>query len=108
MSGCILQINFKFKVPAADYVDAVTPLASDIANIPGLQWKVWLMNESESEAGGIYWFSDSESLQAYLEGPIVAGIQQHPALENISAKIFDSIPALTAVTRGPVDTQAAA
>ena len=108
MSGCILQINFKFNVPVTDYVDAVTPLASDIADVPGLQWKVWLMNEGDSEAGGIYWFADRASLQAYLDGPIVAGIQKHPALENISARIFDSIPELTAITRGPVDTRVAA
>ena len=107
MSGKILQINFKFKVSAAEYVEAVTPLANDIAAVPGMLWKVWIMNETENEAGGIYWFKDEESLQAYLDGPIVAGIASHPALEEISVKVFDSIPQLTEITNGPIFSSAA-
>jgi len=107
VSGKILQINFKFKVSAAEYVEAVTPLANDIAAVPGMLWKVWIMNEPENEAGGIYWFKDEESLQAYLDGPIVAGIASHPALEEISVKVFDSIPQLTEITNGPIFSSAA-
>jgi hypothetical protein len=107
MSGKILQINFKFNVTASEYVEAVTPLASDIADVPGMLWKVWLMNEAENEAGGIYWFQDEESLKAYLDGPIVAGIASHPALEDISVKAFDSISQLSEITNGPVFSSAA-
>lgn len=107
MPGKILQINFKFKVTASEYVEAVTPLASDIATLPGMLWKVWIMNETENEAGGIYWFKDDESLKAYLEGPIVAGIASHPALEDISVKVFDSISQLSEITSGPVFSSAA-
>ena len=107
MSGKILQINFKFKVPATEYIDAVTPLADDIARVPGLLWKVWLINETDSEAGGVYWFHDNESLQAYLEGPIVAGIASHPALADISVKVFDNLASLSEITNGPVFIEAA-
>ena len=107
MSGKILQINFKFNVSALDYVDAVTPLASDIAEVPGLLWKVWLINEAEREAGGIYWFNDNDSLDAYLQSPIVAGITSHPALDEISAKTFDNIAQLSEITNGPVYIAAA-
>ena len=108
MSGNILQLNFNFKVSPGEYLEAVAPLADEIAKVPGMQWKVWVMNEAESEAGGIYWFADAESLKAYLDGPIVAGIAGHPALENISVKVFDNIPGLTEITRGPVESLVAA
>ena len=107
MSGKILQINFRFKVSAAEYVDEVRPLAAQIAEVPGLLWKVWLMNEAESEAGGIYWFADPVSLQAYLDGPIVAAVASHPALADISVRIFDSIGELSEITRGPALSSAA-
>lgn len=107
MSGKILQINFKLKVSASEYVEAVMPLASDIAAVPGLLWKVWLINEVDKEAGGIYWFNDAASLDAYLNGPIVAGITSHPALEDISVKIFDNISQLSEITNGPVYCSAA-
>ncbi len=107
MSGKFLQINFRFNVPKPDYIDAVTPLAEDIARVPGLLWKVWLMNEADSEAGGFYWFSDGDSLQAYLDGPIVAGVASHPALADIQVKVFDNIERLSEITKGPVFSSAA-
>ncbi len=54
MAARIVQLNFKFGVSAADYAGTVKPMAEDFAAVPGLRWKVWLMNEKESEAGGIY------------------------------------------------------
>ncbi len=102
MAGSILQINFKFNVPSADYVQAVAPLGPEIAGVAGLRWKVWIMNEGESEAGGIMLFDDEASLKAYLDGPIAAQIVSHPALSDFSVKQFDVMEAETALTRGPV------
>ena len=102
MPGKILQINFKFNVPRADYEQAVTPLADPIAAVSGLRWKVWIMNEAESEAGGIMLFDDEASLKAYMEGPIKAQIVSHPALSDFSVKQFGVIDEFSAITRGPV------
>lgn len=105
MSQKILQLNFRFDVPRADYEGAVTPLANDFAEVPGLLWKIWLMNEAGSEAGGIYLFDDESSLAAYLEGPLATAVKTHPALSNLSAKQFDVMEKLTSITRGPVETK---
>ncbi|KPK62073.1 MAG: hypothetical protein AMS21_08250 [Gemmatimonas sp. SG8_38_2] len=102
MPARMLQLNFKFNVSRADYEDAVSPLASDFAVVPGLRWKIWLMNDRESEAGGLYLFDDEASLTAYLEGPLASGVANHPALSDMSAKQFDVMDELTAITRGPV------
>ena len=102
MSEKLLQLNFKFGVSAADYEGAVTPLAKDFAAVPGLRWKIWLMNDAQHEAGGLYMFEDSESLNAFLESPLAEGVKNHPALSEFSVKTFDVMDALTAVTRGPV------
>ena len=102
MPGRILQINYKFNVSRAEHDQAVSSLVSEIAAVPGLRWKVWLMNEADSEAGGIYLFEDEASTNAYLEGPIVAQVVKHPALSDISVKQFDVPEKLTEITRGPV------
>jgi len=102
MSERILQINFKFNVSRAEYEQAVAPLASEIAAVAGLRWKIWLMNEAESEAGGIMLFDDGASLKAYVEGPITAQIVSHPALSDFSVKQFDMMEEQTVITRGPV------
>lgn len=102
MSPKILQINLKFNVSTGELKEAFTAIANDIAAVSGLRWKVWLLNEAESEAGGIYLFDDAASVNAYLGGPIVAGLQAHEALTEISAKQFDVVEDLTAITRGPI------
>lgn len=107
MSEKILQINFNFSVSSEEYTQAVSPLTQNIAAIPGLTWKVWIINEDESEAGGIYLFEDGDSLEAYLNSEIVDGIVNHPALSDFSVKTFDVMPAETAITRGPVTTTTA-
>ena len=108
MSARILQLNFKFDLSPAEYEAAVSPLAGDFAEVPGLQWKVWLMNELDLEAGGIYVFDDQASLDAYLEGELAAVVMAHPALTDFEAKQFDVMDAPTAVTRGPIGVGGAA
>ncbi|MEP0763326.1 MAG: YdhR family protein [Chloroflexota bacterium] len=102
MSQKILQINFKFNSSRAEYEQVCLPLAQPIADVAGLRWKVWLMNEAGREAGGIYLFEDESSLQAFLSGPIVAGLGNDPSFSDISAKVFDPMEALSLITRAPI------
>ena len=103
MSERILQINFKFNVSRAEYEQAVAPLASEIAAVAGLRWKVWLMNEEEKSAGGIYLFKDSASVKDFLNGSIVAAVMSNPALSDIEAKVFGVIVENSKITRGPIE-----
>ena len=102
MAKMILQVNFKFSVSRAEFEQLASDIAKDFAALPGLQWKIWLMNEEEKEAGGIYLFKDEVSVKAYLEGPLAAQVMSHPALSQMSAKVFGVIDDVTAITRGPV------
>ncbi len=102
MPGRMLQINFKFNVTKAEYDQAASSLARDFSRLAGLRWKIWIMNEAESEAGGIYMFQDAASVKAYLEGPLAAKVTSHPALSDFSVKQFDVMEDVTKITRGPV------
>jgi hypothetical protein len=99
MSGKILQINFKLNGPRAEYEKENLPYAQPIADIPGLRWKVWIINEAQSEAGGIYLFDDGAAAQSFVDGPIIEEMKGDPTL---SIKAFDVIAEHTAITRGPV------
>ena len=102
MSASLLQLNIRFSVSAADYEGAVAPLADQFATVPGLRWKIWIINEAEGETGGIYLFDDEESLNALLNSPLAAQVTGHPALSDFSVKQFDVMEGVTATTRGPV------
>ena len=99
MAAKILQINYRLNGPRAEYEKENSPYAQPIADIPGLRWKVWIINEAENEAGGIYLFDDDAAVQAFLDGPIIAEMKGDPTL---SIKPFDVIAELTTITRGPV------
>lgn len=102
MAAHIVQINFKFDLPRSEYEQAADQLAGLFAALSGLRWKVWTMNEAESEAGGIYLFEDEASMQSFLGGPLAAQVQSHPALRDFSVKTFEVMAGPTATTRGPV------
>ena len=102
MSQKILQVNLKFSIPRAELEAAWFPAAQPIADVPGLRWKIWLMNEKEHTAGGIYLFENEAAVQAYMAGPMVAAMMASPVLSNIDAKVFDMLKNHTAITRGPV------
>lgn len=102
MSQKLLQVNVKFSASKADLEAAWLPAAQPIADTPGLRWKVWLMNEAQHEAGGIYLFDNEDSAQSYIDGPIVAALKASPVISNIDAKLFDVMESHTATTRGPV------
>lgn len=104
----ILEVNFKLTVSTAEYEAICKAIAQPIAEVPGLIWKVWLLNEGEKEAGGVYLFMDDPSLDEFLAGPIVAQIQGHPALSELSVKRFEVMGEVTDTTRGPIPMMVAA
>ena len=99
----ILQINFNLNVPAAEYQKVVDSVAQAFLNVPGLKWKIWLLNPAAQEAGGIYLFDSQASLDTYLNGPLVAKLRGLPAVRSISVKQFEVMPEATALTRGPFE-----
>jgi hypothetical protein len=98
----ILQINFILNMPVAEYQKMADSIAHAFLDVPGLRWKMWLLNPAAQEAGGIYLFDSQASLDAYLNGPLVAQLKGLTSIRNVSIKQFDVMPELTALTRGPL------
>ena len=99
MSTKIVQINFKFDGTRAGYEKENEAYTQPIAHLPGLRWKVWIINEDQSEAGGIYLFDNDAAVQGFMDGPIVAELKGIPTLD---LKTFDVIEGLSKVTRAPL------
>jgi hypothetical protein len=102
MSEILLQVNFNFSVSREEYQEAVAPLADKFAELPGLKWKVWILNAEDSEAGGIYLFENQASVDEYLSGSLAKIVTTHPALSNFSIKQFSIMERETKITRGSI------
>ena len=102
MGARILLVDFNLNISRVEYEEAAKSLVETFAAVEGLVWKIWIMNEAENSAGGIYFFKDEKSLEAYLAGPLAQQVSSHPAFKNLSAKKFEVMEEVTAVTRGPI------
>ena len=95
-----LQIQFDLHCTPAEYRGLADHVASAIAQVPGLLWKVWILDEERSRGGGVYLFADQAAAIAYLEGPIVTRLRANPAVTGVEVRLFDVIEGPSIVTRG--------
>lgn len=102
MANSIVQTNFIFNATPEEFAAAAPAFLDAFLTLPGLVWKIWLLNGDEREAGAILHFESESALTAYLDGPLVTALEQHPAIVSLSVKQFAVMPELTAATRGPV------
>ena len=102
MSEILLQVNFNYSVSKEEYKEAIAPLVDKFAQLPGLKWKVWILNAENKEAGGIYMFGDQESVADYLASSLAKIVTTHSALSNFSIKQFTVMKSESKITRGPV------
>ena len=102
MAETLLQVNFELNVSSTEYKNIATSVADAFAQVPGLRWKVWFLNEQRREAGGIYLFEDQQALDAFAASDLAKTVATHPALRNVTMKQSSVMSNVTAVTRGPV------
>lgn len=79
MSQQIIQINFQFNVSVKDFENTVYAVVNMFAGIPGLQWKIWLIDKARQEAGGIYLFADKKAADNYKNSGLFQAMESNPA-----------------------------
>jgi hypothetical protein len=104
MAPIVVQITFKIGLSGKEYEQAIAPLAQSFADVAGLQWKIWLLNESTHDACELYLFEDEESANAFLSGPLMEHIQGAPIIADLQAAQLNVLTTLTEITRGPIPT----
>ena len=102
MGKKILEITMGYTIPTEELAKKFLELAPTWAKIEGLDWKIWIHDDTENKAGGIYLFDSEDSLKKYQDGELYAGLFTNPALEDVSIKTYDVLPEHTKITRGPI------
>jgi hypothetical protein len=111
----VLLVSYKFSKDIINNLDKLESMAVEgakrISNIPGLRWKIYLYNDEKDETAGVYLFEDEDSLNAYLNSPIMAqrkagkfgdGKNEIGDIADVTMLQFDVLEEMTAITRGPV------
>jgi hypothetical protein len=101
MALTLLQFDFPAQGPwGAAMAEAYDGLARQIADAPGLLWKLWTENPDTGEAGGIYLFADEASAEVYqtLHTERLRGF----GITQINVKRFAVNEPLSQITRVPL------
>lgn len=98
----IVQLGFKLAVPAAEYRQTATALAQAFAEVPGLRWKIWFLNDEVGTAGAVCLFLDEIARDAFLAGDLAARLRSAPFHRGLEIRLFDIIPEATGITGGPI------
>ena len=98
----LLHLRFKLRVPPQALIAHSREAATIIASIEGLIWKIWVLQEEQSEIGGMYLFADREAAEAYLNHPVLQAVRSNPAVVSTESQLWDVENSLSALTRAPL------
>ncbi|HMJ48710.1 MAG TPA: YdhR family protein [Ferruginibacter sp.] len=102
MSQKILVTNYRYNVSREEFEKIVRQSAPAFAEVPGCQWKIYLIDDEKKEAGAVYLFKDEESLQNFKSSPLVASVLSHPALSDFDLKERDILNEMSEITHAPL------
>jgi hypothetical protein len=99
MNRHCVQIELELNVGAEEWTAHCERVVETMRALPGLEWKLWLLDEEKNMAGGIYLFRSAETADAYVHGPVVARLRElpmvkvarirsSPVAESLSVKTF--------------------
>ena len=95
-----VQVQYRVTGDPRDYQSLAAATAPQLARLPGLCWKLWLLDPLSGDAAGIYLFSDAAAAAAFLAGPALSGLRQHPAIAGVSARSLGVLTDLSLTTFG--------
>jgi hypothetical protein len=100
----LLQVNYRREHGQGnrEQAESLLSAAEKISGLPGLQWKIWIYEDSEGAAGGIYLFDTEEHARAWGDDMLPGSLGELPGVSEIEARYFDVDERLTEITRGPV------
>jgi Putative mono-oxygenase ydhR len=98
MSHRCLLIEFELSISAAEWEAHCHDFVGAMRALPGLEWKLWLIDEVRGTGGGIYLFSSAASAEAYATGPVVASLRESTAVRNVRVRILPVADELSEAT----------
>jgi len=98
----VLHLRFKLRVSPHLLLAHSREVATTIASVEGLIWKIWVFEEAESEMGGMYLFAKREAAEAYLKHPAIQAVCSNPAVVSTHSQLWEVESSLSALTRGPL------
>lgn len=100
----VFTVKYNYSMPTEELKRITSGIAPKFLEIPGLSWKIWLLNEDRKEAGGVYLFESAAELEQFLNNKLLAALKNNPAISNLQSDIFGVAEAQSIITNAPLMT----
>ena len=71
MTKKVFTTKFNYSMPTEELKKIMPAVAPKFSEIPGCNWKIWLINEDHKEAGGVYLFESATELEQFLNSNLL-------------------------------------
>ena len=102
MTKKVFTTKFNYSMPAEELKKIMPAVAPKFSEIPGCNWKIWLINEDHKEAGGVYLFESATELEQFLNSNLFASVANNPAFSNLQTNTFGVAEAASVITDAPL------
>jgi hypothetical protein len=102
MTKKILTAKFNYSLPTEELKIILAAVAPEFSEIPGCCWKIWLINEDNKEAGGVYLFESATELEQYVNSNLFASAANNPAFSNLQTNTFGVFEDASVITGAPL------
>lgn len=76
MQRFCVEVKVSLAVGAEEWAALCERVVPVMRDLPGLEWKLWLLDEKARTAGGVYLFRDESSALTYADGPVLAALRE--------------------------------
>jgi len=97
--ACV-EVHYQVAGSLDAYRTRAAAAAPHLAGVPGLVWKLWLLDEPTGEAAGIYLFADAAAAHAFVASPMLDALRQSPGISGVRARVLPVVPDLSRATFG--------
>ena len=101
MSKKIFTTKFTYNIASEELKKIMPAVAAKFSQIPGCIWKIWIINEENNEAGGVYLFESLSELDQYINSALFSSVAKNPAFSNLQINSFDVSETASAITGAP-------
>ena len=102
MTKKVFTTKFNYSMPTEELKKIMPAVAPEFSEIPGCNWKIWLINEDHKEAGGVYLFESATELEQFLNSNLFASVANNPAFSNLQTNTFGVAEAASVITDAPL------
>jgi hypothetical protein len=95
-----LVLGFRIAIPPSEWEAVAAALAPTLAEVPGLRWKLWLLDRERTEVVGVHLFEDEIAADRYLDSPLVVELRDAPWVSRVRVSRYEVLALPSAMTRG--------